>query len=435
MNKRKAMDHTSLKELGPVPDMRGAHTDAGAAAPLAGSPAASDARFTALDLARLYNFPPGLDGSGQKIGVILPGGGLPVEVLDTYFARLGLKVPKIEIIQVDGAKNEPSPLKDVRDFILQWGLERPSRPAGRAEGTRANTTAQSIKPSWNLLFTMEILMDVEILGAVANGAEIRVYRTPADLKGIYNAILQAARDGVTILSNSWGGAEGDMIGWIEKIERALRTAVEAGVTILFASGDNGSTPSGFESEQTKLQPCYPASSPWVVACGGTAVELAYRGAPHDEVVWNEPALGRHLASGGGFSHSFPRPDWQTGVSGDKRGVPDISANAAVQSGVWLWFGEVEATAFGTSAAVQLLAGLTACLYQGLGFSVPNLNEILYRPGVREAMRPIAEGNNIIRPGVEGYGAAPGWNACAGLGRPDGVRLLKALREHFGLRDG
>ncbi|WP_437615747.1 S53 family peptidase [Sorangium sp. So ce834] len=434
------MDRTTQRELDPVADARGAATDASAAAPRAASTGASGAPFTALDLARLYNFPPGLDGSGQKVGIILPGGGLPVEVLDTYFDRLGLKVPKIEIIEVDGAKNEPSPLEDVRDFILQWGLEQPSRPAGRAEEEglrwpRPGTTAQAVKPSWNLLFTMEILMDVEILGAVANGAEIRIYRTPADLKGIYNAILRAADDGVTILSNSWGGAEGDMVGWIEKTERAHRAAVEKGVTVLFASGDNGSTPSGFETEQTRLQPCYPASSAWVVACGGTAIELAPSGPHPGETVWNERALGRHLASGGGFSNVFPRPDWQTGVNGEKRGVPDISANAAVTSGVWLWFGEVNATSFGTSAAVQLLAGLTACLYQGLGFNVANLNEILYKPGVREAMRPITEGNNIIRLDVDGFNAAPGWNACTGLGRPDGVRLLKALRDHFGLGDG
>ncbi|WP_437563358.1 S53 family peptidase [Sorangium sp. So ce542] len=393
------------------------------------SPDARRARFTALDLAKLYNFPQGLDGSGQKVGIILPGGGLPVKVLDRYFDRLGLKVPKIEIIEVDGAKNEPSSLEEIRDFIVQVGLGRPSRPLSAEERSR-RAAAETIEASWDMRFTMEIMMDVEILGAVANGAEIRVYRTPEDVKGIYNAIMQAVDDGVTILSNSWGAAEGDLVGWRHKIERALEFAVgEKGVTVLFASGDRGSTPSGFEEDESKLQPCYPASSPWVVACGGTAIELA-RSRLQAEVVWNERAMGQHLASSGGFSHYFKRPSWQTGVKNRMRGVPDISANAAVKSGVWLWFGEVSATSFGTSAAVQLLAGLTARIYQGLGFSVPLLNAVLYRPEVREAMRPITEGDNFIRRGVDAYKASAGWNACTGLGRPDGERLLKALQDHF-----
>ncbi|WP_437718333.1 S53 family peptidase [Sorangium sp. So ce448] len=392
--------------------------------------------FTALDLAHMYNFPQGLDGSGQKVGIIIPCGGLPVQVLAEYFARLGLKVPSLTIVEVDGAKNEPASLDDIRDFVLHWGLEQQhSHFEGAEEAARARTrptteTHLADQASWDLLFTMEIMMDVEILGAVANGAEIRVYRTPADLPGVYDAILRAADDGVTILSSSWGAAEGDIPDWPEKIERAIEYAVQKGVTLLFASGDRGSTPSAFSSDQDKLQPCYPASSPWVVACGGTTMEPAYR-RPPNEVVWNEVAIGQQLASSGGFSNVFTRPQWQTGVKGAMRGVPDISANAALKSGVWLWFGKVSATSFGTSAAVQLLAGLTARLYQGLGRSVPLLNSVLYKQEVREAMRPITMGNNVIRPNIDMYHAAPGWNACTGLGRPDGERLLEALRKYCG----
>ncbi|WP_438034764.1 S53 family peptidase [Sorangium sp. So ce204] len=410
--------------------------------------------FTALDLAALYNFPPNLDGSGVKVGFILPDGGLPEDVLGTYFDALGLKRPSIQLTELGLAKNSPALLEEIREIVLAFGLGIGGPPlhgeAGTGQTSAAPVRAGRISdPNNRPLFTMEILLDLAICGSVANGAEMRVYRTLSNRVGLRDAVIRAADDGVSILVITWGAAERD--GWenwgvpqgqVPGLNHALDYAIaKKGVTVLCASGDGGSTPSRFV--QDRLEPTFPASHDLVVACGGTAIDGWTASGFQDEVAWNELVLGRRMASCGGFSRFVEQPPWQrelaeiagvaeaTGIAAPGRGVPDIAANAAFASGVWLWLGSVNAFSFGTSAAAPLLAGLMARIYQGLaskhGISgIPGLGALLYDPAVRTAMRPILKGNNIRRNGVNRYDAGPGWNACTGLGRPSGVELQAAI---------
>jgi kumamolisin len=292
---------------------------------------------------------------------------------------------------------------------------------------------------------MDVMMGVEIVGAVAPGAEILIFVIQPSRGGFYKAIVAAAERGVSILAITSGVWEAADSKWQEQIEQALAFAVcSGGVTVVCASGDAGSTPSPYHPE--KPEPCYPACSAWVVGCGGTTIQGWQDDAQPDEIVWNEAVLSSHRgASGGGFSAGFDdkhtgrigRPPWQTDVLNDGRGVPDIAANAAIQSGVWLWFGDlpaaqrkgINAISFGTSASTPLLAGLLARVSLGWGGGIPRLNSALYQPAVRAAMRPIVTGNNAIQEGVSLYQAGPGWNPCAGLGRPVGTLLLEALRPY------
>ncbi|WP_437992347.1 S53 family peptidase [Sorangium sp. So ce145] len=410
--------------------------------------------FTVLDLAALYNFPPNLDGSGVKVGFILPEGGLPEDVLGTYFDALSLKRPSIQLTELGLAKNSPAPLEEIREIVLAFGLGLGGPPLHGKEGTERTSAApvradRTSDPSKRNLFTMEILLDLAICGSVANGAEMRVYRTLANRVGLRDAVIRAADDGVSILVITWGAAERD--GWenwgvpqgqVPGLNHALDYAIaKKGVTVLCASGDGGSTPSRFVHD--RLEPTFPASHDLVVTCGGTAINGWTASGFQDEVVWNELVLGRQMASCGGFSRFVEQPPWQrglaeiagvaeaAGIAEPGRGVPDIAANAAFASGVWLWLGSANALSFGTSAAAPLLAGLMARIYQGLtskhGISgIPGLGALLYDPAVRKAMRPILKGNNIRRNGVNRYDAGPGWNACTGLGRPSGIDLQAAI---------
>jgi len=82
---------------------------------------------------------------------------------------------------------------------------------------------------------------------------------------------------------------------------------------------------------------------------------------------------------------------------------------------------------GTSAVAPLWAGLVALMNESLGKSVGFLNPLLYSPTISGAFHDVTDGDNKVGKDNIGYSAGPGWDACTGLGSPDGQRLLNALR--------
>jgi kumamolisin len=82
---------------------------------------------------------------------------------------------------------------------------------------------------------------------------------------------------------------------------------------------------------------------------------------------------------------------------------------------------------GTSAVAPLWAGLIALINQKLGVPVGFVNALLYTNAVSAgAFHDITTGDNKVGQNGIGYSAQPGWDACTGLGSPDGQRLLQAL---------
>jgi kumamolisin len=349
---------------------------------------AASASFTPAQIARLYDFPAGLDGSGQKIALIELGGGYKTADLKAYFARLGIEQPKVTAVSVDGAKNEPT--GDPRS----------------ADG--------------------EVALDIEIVGAIAPGAQILVYFAPNTDRGFLDAITTAIHDrrGPSAISISWGAPEAQ---WTKQamtqFDQAFQSAAMLGITVCCASGDNGSS-DGVNDGRAHVD--FPASSPHVVACGGTRVEVK-DGAISDEVVWNAGAAGG--ATGGGISDVFPPPSWQDAAKvppsanpGHRhgRGVPDVAADADPATGYQVRVDGTDAVFGGTSAVAPLLAALVARINQGLDTRAGFLNSVFYGESGRPALRDITKGANGA------YKAAKGWDACTGLGSPDGKKLLELL---------
>jgi len=170
---------------------------------------------------------------------------------------------------------------------------------------------------------------------------------------------------------------------------------------------------------------FPASSPYVLGCGGTAITLGGAGIA-SESVWNDGSVG----TGGGISDIYPVPDYQsalqiplsvsTSVKG--RGVPDIAALAAASPGYRIVLDGDEMIKDGTSAATPLWAALIAMANSRRGAPVGLVHPRLYAaPGL---LRPITTGDNRVH-GV-GYAATAGWNACTGLGVPRGAEIIDAL---------
>jgi kumamolisin len=210
---------------------------------------------------------------------------------------------------------------------------------------------------------------------------------------------------------------------MQNVNEALHLAALSGITICAASGDDGARN---QVNDGKPHVDFPASSPWVLAIGGTRL-IAEKDSIKSEVVWS--------GTGGGVSDVFPQPEWQSGVKVPARadgqpgrGVPDVAANADPETGYMVEIDGQWAVIGGTSATAPLWAGLIALLNQGLGRPIGYLNPVLYKNiGSSGAFHGIVTGNNGVG-GVKGYSAGPGWNACTGWGSPDGKRLLEALRK-------
>ena len=195
-----------------------------------------------------------------------------------------------------------------------------------------------------------------------------------------------------------------------------------GVTVLAAAGDDGSS-DGSANGAPEVD--FPASSPFVVACGGTKLTLS-GGTISSEQVWNELSMNEG-ATGGGVSKFFPLPAYQksagvpvqpeTNFAG--RGVPDVSGDADPITGYLVRVDGKDMVIGGTSAVAPLWAGLIALINQHAGRPVGFVNPLLYKLG-SPVFRDIVSGTNGF------YSSGPNWDACTGLGSPDGTALVKAI---------
>jgi kumamolisin len=347
--------------------------------------------LTPVQVAKIYSFPSNFNGSGQTIAIIELGGGYKSADLKKYFASLKVTAPKVSAISVSGGHNAPTGDPNSADA--------------------------------------EVMLDIEVAGAVAHGSRIAVYFAPNTDAGFLNALTTAVHDNLRnpcVVSISWGAAENEWTAQaISSFDSACSDAALLGVTVCVAAGDHGATDSS-DASITRANADFPASSPNVLACGGTRLETA-KGALTSETVWNNQD---GWATGGGVSESFPVPGFQSGVSipnsinpgGKKgRGVPDVAGNADSDTGYKVRVDGVNTVIGGTSAVAPLWAGLIAVLTQGTGKSLGFLTPRLYQlPAGSAALRDIVAGDN------NGYQAGPGWDACTGLGVPNGTALLSAL---------
>jgi kumamolisin len=372
--------------------------------------------FFANQLAKSYNFPTGVDGTGQTIGIVELGGGFRQQDLDSYFQQAGLTKPEIAVGKVTGgATNAPDP-------------EAQDQP------------------------DVEVLLDMEVVGSVAPGAKMVVYfvKDGSDqqcLRGVTAAVHDASAN-ISVLSLSWGGPEFETgQGALSRTQKQFQTnlndvleaAAHLGITVCVSSGDNASACMPLNDPSRPwdghAHVSFPASSPFVLACGGTHV-IDSAAAPLKEESWHPEA---NVGTGGGISRFFKLPSYQQAIvtqsavnpgGGPGRGVPDVAADSAQESGYRVI---VDGMTFpdpsqnlppigGTSAAAPLWAGLIALLNQTLKTRLGFINPLLYKlPASSGAFHDVTAGNN------GDYHTGPGWDPCTGLGTPNGQKLAAALK--------
>jgi subtilase family serine protease len=355
-------------------------------------------------------------------------------------------------------------------------------PATKAPPDKSNGTGQEDKSAWAL----EVALDVETAHAMAPGANILLVHTPtAETLGVqgFQQMMNAEQYVVDhhlaqVITQSFGSAEEAFqnSSSLENLRHAFKSAADNGVTVLASSGDFG-TLNTYKAPVKKggapIQDAtvsWPSSDPLVTSVGGTSLctdpntglgvdsvsppaECQGAFAGNREVVWDRPAVG--VATGGGFSHVFARPDYQdtlpagsTPIPDGQRGVPDIALQANSRTGALVYLtlppdgnsgllcsGTPCSTGWydigGTSLSAPQWSGLVAIAAQIKGHGLGLINPALYSLADNPASYAndffdVTVGNNHVDGDFGFFSAGPGWDPTTGLGTPNAANLLPAL---------
>jgi len=286
---------------------------------------------------------------------------------------------------------------------------------------------------------IEAELDVEYIKAVAPATPLTdVYDSSYSLLSWANQIT-ALSSPPLVHSVSYGNDEAQQTSaaYMQSVNTAFMKAGTMGLSILFASGDQGvcgREGCGFVFHH--YHPDFPAASPYITAVGGT--DFATAGVIGAEKAWQD--------GGGGFSSTFDIPSYQTSAVASYlsnpaanlpkaslfkrtgRAYPDVAALAGVQNPYCVaTSGRFEGVG-GTSASSPVVAGIFSRL-NGLrlakgGKPMGFLNPFIYQNP--SAFNDVTEGVNTGGGSAGGFTAIAGWDAATGFGTPDYAKLAQLV---------
>ena len=221
-------------------------------------------------VAKRYQFPSG-DGKGQTIALIELGGGFTMSDVAAYFKEKGIqRTGTIESVSVD---NQPN--------------------GGDADPNGADG---------------EVQLDIDVTASIAPAANIAVYFAPNEGSGFLDAIPAAVHDeqrSPSVISISWGGPENSWAAQdMDAMDQAFQAAASLNIAVCVASGDNGASDG---SPDGKPWADFPASSPHVLACGGTPSSPRAERRPHGTTARPAALPAAATANNSRFPPTRPAP--------------------------------------------------------------------------------------------------------------------------------
>jgi subtilase family serine protease len=368
---------------------------------------ASAGGVTPAQITEFYDMTPlrnaGLNGTGET--VMFPEWAVPsMPALNAYAQQFGLPPFNVQVVTNDAQWGEPATPSDCSCYDNYAG---------------------------------ETSLDLEVVHGLAPGAKEIVYAlgNAPQLSNMLQTMFNAHPGAILSSSINYLSCEQDQGAKQVAIatDAVFAQAASEGHSIFWAAGDRGAyscLPDNETQTAGDISVMPQDESPHITSVGGTTIFMAANGAYYRESAWGDPI--QQWGGGGGFGTFFSRPAWQDapGVSGNDRGLPDVSANASSDS-PWDTFvpssgGVSGASSWGTSAATPCWAAITALIDEDLtqqhlktvGFADPALYYFARDPSGLPAtpFHQITEGNNLH------YLATAGWNPATGLGSPDVAHL-------------
>jgi subtilase family serine protease len=370
-------------------------------------------------------------------------------------------------------------------------------------------TESNFSTDANAGWAAETTLDVEWVHAVAPGAKIILVVAPTSFSSdLFAGIITAAsQPGVVAISNSWSGFDTAYFGIAAEsaiynpLDTVLQAIGAAGISVNFSTGDYGDNAKLLGGLYTSTG--WPASSPFATGVGGVSVALD----SHQHIAWqtswgtelteiaDKASLGSppidaanpgpfnegfDAGGTGGFSDAYPKPFWQAGVPGNRRGTPDISWVADPFTGVeYIYTGDSAGDLFigtigGTSVACPMFSGLwgiaTQRAHHRLGQAAPRLYRLSPGSGAITDIVNFSSPNNVTGTLTDSNGTSimraselaaplnnqpnfvsalynspystrwfvitfgvdstlqtgPGWDPATGLGTPNGWNFVQAV---------
>jgi hypothetical protein len=361
--------------------------------------------------ARGYALPrgPQLEGSGEL------GGYDPQDLQSAY--KIPTATASTQTIALVDAYGYTAAEADLAKYRERYGL--PACTKGNGCFRKVNEKGEEANyPANNEEWELESALDLDMASAACAKCHIVLVEATTELPAdTAESVNTAAKLGATEISNSYGYPE-EYEPFCGKTGCAeySKDYNHAGVMVTVSSGDSGYNDHFFGL----ASPDFPATSPYVLAVGGTSLRKAANSRGWSEEVWNEPT--RKIGTGSGCSKFESKPAWQTDKACAKRMDNDVAAVAAVETpvsvysslivGGWEDFG-------GTSASSPLVAGILAhasAYTRSLG-----ADAFYEQPG---SLFDVTAGSNgsCTPPAEDEYfcHAKLAYDGPTGLGTPDGV---------------
>jgi kumamolisin len=417
---------------------------------------ASAAAYAGGTPTRTGTIAPGCATSAFPVAVVSSAGLFPNQILTAYgIAPLQAAGLQGQGVRVAILGEGPTPVADVNTYRSCFGFPG---------------TALQVHNGANLEPILESSLDAMTLAMVAPKlARLDLWVKPlgpSDPQGALELLaepLQATTNGTplpNVISISYGICEATVKPYTAArtlFDRQLAATAALGITTVVAAGDSGSSScahgvpaSQLTSADRQKSASWPATSPWVLAVGGTNLTLTPANAIASSGVWNDTAYPapytQTAAGGGGASALEKRPWWQPAIPSQStwRMVPDVAAFADPSPGYGIVCspgvqgcgpsaGQTIAFVGGTSGAAPLVAGMIALWDQqaaqsGLprpGFVAPLLYSVAH--GAPGSFLDVTSGGNSVFSGVSCCSAAAGFDLASGLGSPLADQIAQHLR--------